>query len=84
MIVNGFNRLSAPAVVNDALSQGFDLGEDFGVSLDKTPGFSGRQICFDKTKLGLEGSGGLGYSGNELEGLIIKGNEFSLMRNIWL
>ena len=80
MIVNGFNRLSAPAVVNDALSQGFDLGEDFGVSLDKTPGFSGRQICFDKTKLGLEGSGGLGYSGNELEGLIIKGNEFNYVR----
>lgn len=76
-IVNGFNRLSSPAVVNDSFSQGFDINEDAGVSYGGTPGFSGAQVCFDKTKLGIEGAGGLGYSGSELEGMIVSGNDFN-------
>lgn len=80
LIVNGFNRLSSPAIVNDSFSQGFDLNEDAGVSYGKMPGFSGAQICFDKSKLGIEGPGGLGYSGSELEGMIIKGNEFNYVQ----
>lgn len=77
LIVNGFQRLSAPAIINDGSNQGFDLYSDAGVCQGKTPGFSGGQICFDKTKIGIEGPGGLGYSGEELEGMIIKGNEFN-------
>lgn len=77
LIVNGFQRLSAPAMINDDFQQGFDLNSDIGVPYGETVGFCGRQICFDKTKLGVEGPGGLGYSGNELEGIIIKGNEFN-------
>ena len=45
--------------------------------LDKTIGYCGTQLCFDKDKIGIEGPGGLGYSGSELEGHIIKGNEFN-------
>lgn len=77
LIVNGFQRLSAPAIVNNDSQQGFDLNEDPGVCFGNTLGFCGNQICFDKTKIGIEGPGGLGYSGNELEGMIIKGNEFN-------
>lgn len=80
LIVNGFNRLAAPAIVNDSFSQGFDINEDFGVSYGRTAGFCGAQICFDKTKIGIEGPGGLGYSGNELAGQIIKGNEFNYVQ----
>lgn len=77
LIINGFQRLSAPAIINDENNQGFDLYADPGVCYGSTAGFSGGQVCFDKTKIGIEGPGGLGYSGNELEGMIIKGNEFN-------
>lgn len=77
LIVNGFQRLAAPAVVDDDTQQGFDLNKDIGVADGKTLGFCGNQICFDKTKIGIEGPDGLGYSGNELEGVMIKGNEFN-------
>ena len=76
LIINGFQRLASPAVINNEVLQGFDLNKDIGVADGKTLGFCGSQICFDKTKLGIEGPGGLGYSGSELEGFIIKGNEF--------
>ena len=36
LIVNGFNRLSGPAVINNEDEQGFDLKEDIGVSYGKT------------------------------------------------
>lgn len=77
LIVNGFHRLAAPAIVNNEFSQGFDLNSDPGVSFGKTIGYCGSQICFDKNKIGTEGPGGLGYSGSELEGRIICGNEFN-------
>ena len=74
LIIDGFQRLSGPAIINDNQQQGFDINNDPGVCLGKTLGFSGRQLCFDKNKVGIEGPGGLGYSGNELVGHIIKGN----------
>ena len=77
MIVNGFQRLSAPAVIDNGSTQGFDIDADPGVCFGKTMGLGGRQICFDKSKLGIEGPGGLGYSGSEFEGRIIRGNEFN-------
>lgn len=77
LIINGFQRLASPAVINNEAQQGFDLNKDIGVADGKTLGFCGSQICFDKTKLGIEGPEGLGYSGGELEGFIIKGNEFN-------
>lgn len=77
LIVNGFKRLSAPAVINNNLQQGFDLDADPGVSYGLTAGWSGRQICFDRSQMGHEGPGGLGYSGNELAGNFIAGNDFN-------
>lgn len=77
LVVNGFHRLSAPAVVDDSRQQGFDLDSDMGVSYGPTAGWCGRQVSFDKTRMGREDSNGLGYSGNELAGKIIAGNDFN-------
>lgn len=76
LIVNGFDRLSGPAFTNDSLSQGFDLSEDAGMPYIRTSSFCGNQIVNDKSKIGIENSNGLGYSGNELEGVIVAGNTF--------
>lgn len=76
MIVNGFGRLSAPAVIDTADEQGFDLERDAGVSYGPTLGWSGPQLCFDKTKMGIEGPGGLGNSSSDWQGTLIAGNDF--------
>ncbi len=77
MIINGFERLSSPEIVDDDNYQGFDLYSDPGVSYGKMPGYCGYQICYDKDKIGIEGPDGLGYSNSELTGMIIRGNEFN-------
>lgn len=74
LVVDGFSRLSGPAVVDDYLRQGFDLGSDIGVSYGLTAGWNGRQQCFDKSRAGSEGEGSLGYCGDELAGRFIMGN----------
>lgn len=76
VVVNGFNRLSAPTVVDNATSQGFDLDDDIGVSYGLTAGWNGVQKCFNKSAIGVEGPGGLGYGGDELAGHFIMGNAF--------
>jgi hypothetical protein len=79
MIVNGFHRLASPAVRNSAEEQGFDLDEDPGITYGPTYGWSGRQINFDTTKIGIE-DGGLGYTGEELTGMLIAGNDFNYVK----
>lgn len=74
LVVDGFSRLSGPAVVDDYSRQGFDLGSDIGVSYGLTAGWKGRQQCFDKSRAGSEGEGSLGYCGDELAGRFIMGN----------
>ena len=76
LIVNGFDRLSAPATVESAFLQGFDLNADPGVPYINTPAFCGAQQSFDRSRIGRETKDGLGYSGSELEGLLIAGNTF--------
>ena len=80
LVVNGFHRLSSPAVINDGLRQGFDLDEDAGVSYGLTGGWSGKQTSFDMSRMGSETSNGLGYSGNELAGHLIAGNTFDYIK----
>lgn len=74
LVVDGFSRLSGPAVVDDYSRQGFDLDSDIGVSYGLTVGWNGRQQCFDKSRAGSEGEGSLGYCGDELAGRFIMGN----------
>lgn len=80
MIVNGFHRLSSPAVRNNIYEQGFDLDADPGVTLGPTIGWCGRQQVFDRSRMGDESPSGLGWSGDELSGTIIAGNDMDYVR----
>ena len=79
MIVNGFHRVSSPAIRNTPTEQGFDLDEDPGVTYGPTFGWVGRQINFDRSQMGNE-NGGLGNSGEELAGQLIAGNDFNYVK----
>ena len=79
LIVNGFHRVSSPAIRNNAEEQGFDLNEDPGITYGPTYGWSGQQQNFDRSQMGIE-DGGLGYSGEELTGMLIAGNDFNYVK----
>ena len=79
MIINGFHRVASPAVRNTVEEQGFDLDDDPGVTYGPTLGWSGRQINFDRTQMGIE-DGGLGDTGEELTGMLIAGNNFNYVK----
>jgi len=78
MVVNGFHRLSSPAI--SRTGQGFDIDEDPGVSYGRTAGFMGRQRVFDVSRIGREDSTALGFSTSELAGLFVAGNDFNYVR----
>ena len=80
LVVNGFQRLASPAVVDNAVSQGFDLEEDAGVSYGRTAGWLGYQKGWDKAKMGSERTDGLGYTNDSLMGQFIAGNDFDYIR----
>lgn len=80
LIVNGFQRLAGPQPVETDSLQGFDLNADPGIFLKAFPGYCGRQINFNRKDIGHEGPEGLGYSGNELSGMLIAGNTFDYPR----
>lgn len=77
LVINGFHRLSSPAVINNETQQGFDLDADPGVTAGLSTGWNGRQVNFDKYYIGIEGPEGLGYCGNEMAGQFFMGNEFN-------
>lgn len=80
LIVNGFHRLSSPAIIDTGDRKGFDLDADPGLTYGPTAGWNGRQTCFDNTQRGKEGAGSLGYGGDELVGRFIAGNDFNYVR----
>ena len=77
MIVNGFQRLSSPAVHDGYDDKGFDINEDPGVSYGLTAGWCGQQQVFSTATAGSEGPGTFGYSGQELQGKFVAGNDFN-------
>ena len=78
LIVNGFHRLSSPAISKNG--QGFDIAEDIGVTYGRTAGWLGAQQVFNTARMGIEDSTGLGYSSAELAGLFIAGNDMNDVR----
>jgi len=80
LIVNGFNRLASPAVVDNSISQGFDIQVDAGVTYGRTAGWLGYQTGWDKSKIGSERRNGLGYTNDSLQGQFIAGNDFNYIR----
>ena len=80
LVVNGFHRLSAPAVIDDGALQGFDMESDPGVTYGRTAGWAGGQLIFDRSRMGIEDETGLGYSSSEFEGTFIAGNDFNYIQ----
>ena len=57
MVVNGFHRLSSPAIRNNAEEQGFDINEDPGITYGPTYGWCGQQINYERSEMGIEPNG---------------------------
>lgn len=72
IIVNGFDRISGPAVIDTPTSAGFDLSKDPGVPYMYNISYCGEQTEFSRKLIGKQ----LGHSGDELEGMKIAGNNF--------
>ena len=72
LIVNGFDRMAPPAVINTEENAGFDFDVDAGVAYHQEISFGGRQKNFSrKARESLRGD-----SGDEWEGRIFGGNTF--------
>ena len=80
LIVNGYHRLSSPAIIDNDSLQGFRLDRDMGVTYGRTAGWTGLQRNFAKDKMGVEDSTGLGFGFTELAGRFIAGNDFNYVR----
>lgn len=74
LVVDGFQRVAGPKAFNNEKTSGFDMSQDPGVADVRTPGFCGYQLYFGKDGCGKENSTGHGYSGSELEGMVLAGN----------
>jgi len=77
LIVNGFHRLAGPQPIDNDSLRGFDMEIDPGVVYQHSPCYCGRQIFFNKNGYGGSGTTEIGYSGEELEGVVIAGNSFN-------
>ena len=77
LLVDGFHRLSSPAVRDNASEQGFDMNADPGVTLGPTFGWVGRQTVYNRQTMGREDETGLGWSGDELTGVLVAGNDMN-------
>lgn len=76
LIINAFTRLEGPQTIETDSLKGFDIAADPGVQYGAFAGFCGEQKVFDRSREGDESSAGLGYSGSELEGMVVAGNTF--------
>ena len=80
LIVNGFHRLSSPAIVDNDSLQGFDLQADMGISYGRTAGWAGPQEVFNRSSMGVEDSTGLGYGSTSWAGTFFAGNDFNYVQ----
>lgn len=71
LIINGFTRVSAPAVVADGDYAGFDTSNDFGVPYIRDVSFTGHQTEFHRSA-----GDGFGKSSDRYVADVIAGNTF--------
>jgi hypothetical protein len=77
LIVNGFDRVSAPATVSTPGYSGFVNGEDRGVAYKYDISFTGREYNYDSTsEWKTNDDPGWGASRSDYEGKVIAGNTF--------
>ena len=72
LIINGFDRISGPAVIDTPTESGFDIDKDPGVPYLYDISYCGRQTNFERAEAGKK----LGVSTDEFEGMTIAGNTF--------
>lgn len=77
LIVNGFQRLSGPAVIDTPDCLGFDLSRDEGVQYVKSPILCGYQKVFYRSHFNMEDEEELGFCGTEFDGAMLAGNSFN-------
>ena len=80
LVVDGFHRLASPSYHCNSTEQGFDFNDDPGIAMGSHFGWVGKQTDFDRSKMGKEGVGGLGWSDDCMTGICIAGNEFNYVR----
>ncbi len=76
LIINDFDRLAGPQPIDTEITRGFSFDTDPGVVYQHSPCYCGRQLTFDKNGAKERDNAELGYSGSELEGMLIAGNTF--------
>ena len=75
LVVNGFQRIDGPKVVNTPERAGFDLLDDPGVPYIGTTAYSGLQYEFAREMIGYyDDALQMGASGEELDGTYMAGN----------
>jgi hypothetical protein len=77
LIVNGFDRISAPAAFDNGKEAGFLVSEDEGVAYLRNPAYIGEQYDFDRQSPWLDDDAcGFGSSHADQENRIAPGNSF--------
>lgn len=76
LIVDNFDRLSSPTVIDTDSAQGFDINDDIGVERNMFTGWNGVQTQFNKKLSAGEGPNATGFGGNEMAGHFIMSNDF--------
>jgi hypothetical protein len=77
LVVNAFDRVSAPAIVDQGSFAGIAQWEDEGVADKFNIGYTGHQYDFDRNSPWLDDdSPGWGASYGDMEGKLIPGNSF--------
>lgn len=76
LVVNGFQRLGPPAVIETDTSIGFDIKADAGVQYRRSPILCGEQVVFDRACQDLDEKSQTGASLHNMEGQLKAGNSF--------
>lgn len=80
LVVNGFQRLSAPEPVETDSTLGFDILKDPGVQYMRSPILCGAQYIFSRDSIDSPEEVSLGTSDETLNGALIAGNTFDYPR----
>ncbi len=77
LIINGFDRICAPAAFDNGKEAGFQMAEDEGVPYIQNPSYIGEQYDFDRKSPWLDDdASGFGSSHADHETMIVPGNNF--------
>ena len=76
LVVNGFQRLSGPAIIENDSALGFDILSDPGVQYMKSPILCGAQYIFDRKAIAYDEKISLGISDDRYNGRLLAGNTF--------